>query len=282
MGDSSTNFFICRSGSTVHDKEDGFVILACKLFLGISLMATKTFGLESDITGLVDTVDITEGSSNREHGTNLGECLVDRVNLFGTGVQLFGVNIFIVDTILFTSSDTNFHLQPNLHGYHALEVLDANSNVLVIRFFGQIQHVRGVKRFTVLCKVSLVSLKHGIEPRQKLLCAVIRMKNNGDTVVSGDSTDVKCHGNGTSSSLVDIRDTLSGEEGGSSVGALDHHGGVVLHGSFQDSIAHGRTGTVESGDGISVGTSMLKKLQEVVAGHNSGGNITRVDHFEQG
>jgi hypothetical protein len=70
---------------------------------------------------------------------------------------------------------------------------------------------------------------------------VIRVENDGNTVVRGDGTDVHGHGDGTSGSGVGILDSLAREKGGSAVGALDHDRTVVFLGGFQDTIAGGRT-----------------------------------------
>ena len=87
-------------------------------------------------------MDVTERSSNGEHGTNLGESLVDRKDLFGGSVQLFGIDVFVVDAILFSTGDSDFHFEPDLHGDHAFEVFSANLNILLIGFLGQVKHVR--------------------------------------------------------------------------------------------------------------------------------------------
>lgn len=90
--DSGLNFVIGRSRSSVHDQENGLVRCRSQLFLGKCLMLSKAFGLERNISRLVDTVNISKGSSNGEHGSNLGKSLVDGPNLFRTGVKLLGVH----------------------------------------------------------------------------------------------------------------------------------------------------------------------------------------------
>ena len=80
--DRRGNFFIGRSRSTVHHQKDGFVISTSQLFLSVGLMFAQTVGLERHIARLVHAVDIAKGSGNREHVANLGESLVNTVDLF--------------------------------------------------------------------------------------------------------------------------------------------------------------------------------------------------------
>jgi hypothetical protein len=206
------------------------------------LVISKFFGGKLDISWLVDTVDISESGSDGEHVTDLGESLVDRKDLFGAGVELFGVDIFVVDTILFSSSDTDFHFQPDLHGSHALEIFDTDGNVLLIGFFRKVEHVRREKGFAVLVEEIFVGLEHAIEPGKKLLGAVIRVENDWDSVVLGNGTDVHGKGDRSGGRAVGVLDSLSAHEGTSSVGTLDDDGALGLAGSFQDGI--GRRGTV--------------------------------------
>lgn len=239
--DSLGNFLICRTGSAVHNEENGLVTVDAELFLGVSLVLSEARGLESDIARLVDTVDISESGGNGEHGSNFGELLVHSKDLFGAGVELFGIDSLVVDTILFSSGDSNLHLEPDLHVSHFFKVLGADGNVLIIGFLGKIEHVRGKEGFAVLCKVGFVGLEHTIEPRQELLGTMVRVENNGDTVVRGNSPDVEGHSHGTSRSVVGILNSFAREKGGSAIRALDDHRTIVFLGGFQGRIARGRT-----------------------------------------
>jgi len=101
--------------------------------------------------------------------------------------------------------DANFHLEPLLHGSHALEVLDASLNILIDGLLCegsaqplkvhivltyqtanvsieqsptttktyQVNHVRGEEGNAVLLEEALIFVKHAIEPGQQLLGAVI-------------------------------------------------------------------------------------------------------------
>ena len=54
---------------------------------------------------------------------------------------------------------------------------------LLVGLFGEVEHVGGEERGTVLLEVLLVSLKHAIEPRQELLGAVVRVEDHGHAIV---------------------------------------------------------------------------------------------------
>mmetsp|Transcript_8525 Transcript_8525/g.20531 ORF Transcript_8525/g.20531 Transcript_8525/m.20531 type:complete len:275 (+) Transcript_8525:580-1404(+) len=257
----------------MHDQVNGLVIFGRELSLGVLLMLTQTSGLKSDITGLVDTVDISKGGSNGEHVSDLRKFLVDGVDLFGRSVELFGVDVFVVDTVFFSSSDTDFHFHPNLHLGHALEIFLANGNVFFIRLFGKIKHVAREERLAVLGKVCLAGIQHGVHPRQQFLGAVISVKNDWDSIVLGDRTDVKGTGHGSSGSSVGVGDGLSSIEFTSTVGELKNDGGVAVLGSLQSSVASRRTGTVESWNGISVFTGMSQQLENIVSGDNTNWNV---------
>jgi hypothetical protein len=59
----------------VEDEEDGLVLRRASLLLDVLLVLLEQAGLELDVTGLVDTVNVTESGSDGEVGGNLGEFL---------------------------------------------------------------------------------------------------------------------------------------------------------------------------------------------------------------
>jgi hypothetical protein len=59
----------------VEDEEDGLVLRGAGLLLDVLLVLLEQAGLELDVTGLVDTVNVTESGSDGEVGRNLGEFL---------------------------------------------------------------------------------------------------------------------------------------------------------------------------------------------------------------
>ncbi len=52
--------------------------------------------------------------------------------LLGLGVEGIGFNVGVVNSVFFASGDADLHLQPDLHGGHSLEVLDAGGDVLLV------------------------------------------------------------------------------------------------------------------------------------------------------
>mmetsp|Transcript_22653 Transcript_22653/g.34847 ORF Transcript_22653/g.34847 Transcript_22653/m.34847 type:complete len:380 (-) Transcript_22653:167-1306(-) len=234
--DGKLNLLISGSRSSVHNQENGLLQRRADLLLGVSLVVSKLLGRKLDISRLVHTMHITESGGDTEHVTNLGQSFVHSVDLLRGGVELLGVNILIVNSILLSSGNTDLHLEPDLHLGHLLEVFYADGNVLLIGLFTQVKHVTAEKRLAVLGEESFISLKHTIEPGQKLLGAVIGMKHNGNTIVLGHTTNVHGKSNTTSSGCVGILDILSSVEFSSTVGDLNHNGRVVLLGSLEDGI----------------------------------------------
>lgn len=99
----------------MEDEEDGLLRLGAGLLLDVLLVLLEQLGVQTDIAGLVDTVDVTETSGNGEVGADGGESLVNGQDILGLGVQRVVVNALVVDTILLTTSDTDF-LQSQLPG----------------------------------------------------------------------------------------------------------------------------------------------------------------------
>jgi hypothetical protein len=92
MFNRTLDLVIGGTGSTVHYQEDGLVLFTSQLFLGVSLVFSKAFGLEGDISWLVHSMDVSKCSGNGEHVANFGELVIDGIDLFRAGVQLFGIN----------------------------------------------------------------------------------------------------------------------------------------------------------------------------------------------
>ena len=71
-------------------------------------MLAEKFGMELDVTRLVDTVDVTKARSNAEVGRDLGEGGPDVVDIFWLGIERVVVHVLVIDTVFFAASDTNF------------------------------------------------------------------------------------------------------------------------------------------------------------------------------
>jgi len=148
--------------------------------------------LELNVPGFVDTVDVSERGSDAEVGANSAQCLVDFMNIGGLGVESRIVDTGVVDAIFLTTSDTDFHLEPETDGCHALEILGTSGDVVLLGLFGEIEHVGREERLLVFLEVSFIGLEHPIEPRKELLSAVVAMEDNGTVSTTSVNTTSLC------------------------------------------------------------------------------------------
>ena len=107
MADGGEVLLLGGAGSSVEDKEQGLVLGALDLVLGVGLVGAEKLGVELDVSGLVNTVHVTEAGSDGEVGGDGSERLVDIVDVLGLGVEGGIVDISVVNTILLTSSDSD-------------------------------------------------------------------------------------------------------------------------------------------------------------------------------
>lgn len=92
----------------MEDQKDWSIVGGANLLLGVGLVLSKQFRVELDVSWLVDTVDVSEGGGNGEVLGDGGEGGIDIVDVFWLGVEGSIVNIFVVDTVFLTTSDTDF------------------------------------------------------------------------------------------------------------------------------------------------------------------------------
>lgn len=210
MADGVEVLLLTRAGATVENEEDGLVLLGTNSGLDVSLVLAEKLRVQLDVAGLVHAVNVTEASGNGEVRGDGGESVVNVEDILRLSVEGVVVNILVVDTILLATSDTNLHLEPLLHGGSTLQVLGSGLNVEVDGLLRKIDHVRREQGLAVLLEVSLISLEHAIEPRQKLLSTVVGVEDDGDAVGGSDGADIVGTGDGTGngSSLVAIGNTL--------------------------------------------------------------------------
>jgi hypothetical protein len=88
-------------------QENWFVFFCSNGILNVLLVLAEEFRVKLDITRLVNTVNITETSSDREVWGDGGESLVDREDVFGLGVERVIVDVLVIDAILLAAGDTN-------------------------------------------------------------------------------------------------------------------------------------------------------------------------------
>lgn len=114
-----------------------------QLFADVFLMLTQKFRVKLDVARLVNTVDISESSSDTEARADGAQGCVDIPDVLRLSVKLGVVDTRVIDTILLTTSDADLHLEPDTEGDHTFEVLDASGNIILLTLFGKIKHVRG-------------------------------------------------------------------------------------------------------------------------------------------
>jgi len=183
----------------VEDQEDWLLLVRLDGILDVLLVLGKKLWVKLDISWLVNTVNITETSSNREVWGDWGELVVNGKDILWLSVEGVIVDVLIVDTILLTSGNTDFldflssfhvkltnknayHLEPLLHWSSAGEVLGSCLDVVLNFLLRQVDHVGGEKRLAVLLEVSLICVHHAVQPWEKLLCAVICVEDNWNAV----------------------------------------------------------------------------------------------------
>ena len=219
-------------------------------------MSGKDVRSELDVSWLVDTVDVSETGSDGELGGDGGKSRVDVPDVLRLSVKGSVVDGRVVDTVLLTTGDTNLHLEEDcklaskffvhkssmrltINLGHSLEVLDTDLNVLLLGLLGHVKHVGREERVSVLLEVGLVGVEHTVKPWQQLLGAVVRVEDDGDTVVGSNGSDVVggSGGTGDRSSLVGtVGETLTTEEGGTSLGDLEDNGRLDVTSSLEDGV----------------------------------------------
>ena len=107
MLDSGADLVLLGTGATVEDKEDGVLLVTLDLGTDVLLVLAEELGLERHVTGLVDTVDVTESSGDGEVGADSGQGVVDGQDVLGLGVEGVVVDVLVVDTVLLTTGDTD-------------------------------------------------------------------------------------------------------------------------------------------------------------------------------
>ena len=121
------------------------------------------------------------------------------------------------------------------------KVLHAHGNILLVRFFRKIEHVRSKERFPVLGIKLFVGGEHAIKPGQYLFGAMVRVQNDGNAIVLGDGAHVHGQSHGTGGGVVGVFNGLADHKGASSVGNLNHDGGLGFASGLQDGVGCRRT-----------------------------------------
>jgi hypothetical protein len=92
----------------VEDKEYRLVFFGTNLFLNVRLVFPEEFRMEFDVAGFVDPMNVSEAGRNWKVRRNLGQSLMDVVDILRLGVESIIINIFVVDTIFLATSYADF------------------------------------------------------------------------------------------------------------------------------------------------------------------------------
>ncbi len=168
-----------RARSAVEDKVQRLRRVSSEFLTSVCLVLAQKLGLEANITRLVNTVHVSECSGDGEVRRDLAQSVMNIKDIGWLGVQAGVVDTCVINTIFLTTGDTDLHLEPEAKGSHALEVLYASRNVLLLRLFREIEHVGGEEGFAVLLEISLVGIEHTIEPGEEFVSAMITMHHDG-------------------------------------------------------------------------------------------------------
>lgn len=272
----------------MEDQEDRELLGGLELLAHKVLVHLEKLRVELNIARFVHTVHVTEGGRDTEVGSDLAELAVDVPDVLGLGVEGRVVDVLVVNTVLLTASDTDFHLKPHTNLGHALKVLLADSNVLLLALFREVKHVRREERLLVLLEVLLVGSEHAIEPREQLLGTVVRVQNDGDTVRRSNRADVLGSSDSTSdrSLLLVVGQALAGEVRRTTLRELQDNGRFRVAGSLKSRVRdrrclvslHSTYRHIERRDGKVMLTSVVEDFVNVVARNNAGGNNVENTH----
>src|SRR5690606_13905476 len=196
-----------------------------KFFADISLGILENLRRKSDITRLVYTVYVTEGGGDGKFRADGRQYFIRMSNIFRLCVERGAVDAGIVPAVLFATGATQFDLQCHPQFAHALEILRAQLDVFLQRFFRQIDHVRAEQRFAGLCKMRFAGIQQTVDPRQQIFSSVIRVKNYRYTISTGNRMDVMCSRYGAQNrTLMPFHlHALAEKEGSAAVRQLDDY-----------------------------------------------------------
>ena len=92
----------------------------------------------------------------------------------------------------------------------------------------------------------------------------------GTYVSDGAHVEGTSNGTGNGSLLVGlVLDALANVVDATTIGELDHHGGVGLLGGLEARVGHGGHGAVHRGDGVLVLLGMVQEGEEVLSGDDA-------------
>mmetsp|Transcript_8558 Transcript_8558/g.24558 ORF Transcript_8558/g.24558 Transcript_8558/m.24558 type:complete len:452 (-) Transcript_8558:105-1460(-) len=274
VADGIANVRLLRARAAMKHKEHWLGALRKALLLrDVRLSVLQDVRAQHNVPRLVHTMNIAESSGNGEKvGGNALQCLPELVYLLRLRVQKGAVNARIVNAILLSTSDAELNLKEAIDGRHALEVLDADLDVLRQGLLRQIQHVGAEQGGAVGLVVLFAGLDHAIDPWEELLGTVVCVDHHRDAIQLSQLLHLQGSGNGAGngSLLVGVVQLLAGHEEPAAIGELDNDRRVCLLGSEQAGVNERGGGAVHSRDGIAIHLGMVEKVHKVLAVHHTG------------
>ena len=121
----------------------------------------------------------------------------------------------------------------------------------------------------MLLEELLIFIQHAVKPREKLLGAMISVKNNWDAIGGSHSANVVGRGDGADHGcfllLGTVLETLSSEVGGTTLGCLQDDGRLLIAGSLEDGDGSRAGGHVGGGDREALLFGVSEELEDVIA-----------------
>merc|ERR1719343_856681 len=277
--DGVLDIFDRRSRSSVEDKSHRLFFSVVEFLSEVFLCVVENDRLEVDISWSINTMDVSEGGGTGEGSVlDLRKLFVGVPNLFRLGVKAVGVDISVIDTVFFTSRDTEFELEHDIELGELLHVLLADTDVFFKGFLGKVKHVRGEERVSLFGVEFLVGLDQTVHPRQPSLLAVISVKNDRNSIKSSNFVNVLGGSDtpGDGSLVVGVVCGLSGNEETTSLRESDNDGSPVNLGSLHTGVDGRGSYNIYSGNGEPFLLCVIEKVDEGLSGDN-----TRLDGSRQ-
>ena len=115
IADCLLEMFNRASRPAVEYEEYWLVFLESLHLFDVGLMELQEFGLQIHSARLIDTMNIPKSSGNGKVFVDTMHCLVDFPDVLWLSVQSTVFHIFIVLTVLYSTSDSDFHLEELVH-----------------------------------------------------------------------------------------------------------------------------------------------------------------------
>ena len=205
-------------------------------------------------------MNVSESSGDRELIADGSKLFVSVCHFFWLGVQLAAVDVRIVHAVFFPTGDTQFNFEEHAQSVHPLEVGLARGDVLLDRFFAQVNHVRAEQRLACGLEMCLTCVEQPIDPREQFACAVIGVQDDRHTVGLGHCVHVMGAGNGSEHRILFIvqLQALASIERSTSIRELDDDRRIQVTRCFQNSVDGIRSNDINGRKCVAVGLCIFE------------------------